>query len=276
MSTKVQIEHLKFGYGGPDPEILRDISFTAMPGEITAIVGPNGTGKTTLLKCISNLLSRQGRVLFDGRELSREEMIQKMSYMEQDTDCPVSLSVFEVVMLGLVSRLGFRVSDEDISKVNEVLELVGIRDLAGKNISEISGGQRQLAFIAQALVKEPDVLILDEPTSALDLFNQFTLVNFIKKVTREKNCTTIVTLHHLDVALKYSDRVVVLNKGSVYCDTSASEAFTEEMLYDVYRVFSKIEVDENGDKHLMILRPRVKTDPGSWDELVNGRKENAC
>ncbi len=274
MTATIKIEHVRYAYESGMEPVLKDIEFTANPGEITSIVGPNGTGKTTLLRCIADLLKCDGRVLFDEQELSHSEKVSRMSYMEQNTDCSINLTVFEVVMLGLVNSLGFRVSDEDIERVNKVLELVGIDHLAGSGITEISGGQRQLAFIAQALGKEPDVLILDEPTSALDLYNQYTLMNFIKNVTKEKNCTTIVTLHHLDVALKYSDKVVVVNKGVVYADDASSEVFTQEMLYDVYKVFSKIETDQYGDRHIIVLRPRLNDDPPCWADLMNGVDTN--
>ncbi|AMK13691.1 iron ABC transporter ATP-binding protein [methanogenic archaeon mixed culture ISO4-G1] len=279
MTSTMRVEHLTFSYVKNMKPVLDDISFTARPGEITTIIGANGTGKTTMLKCMARLLKSEGSIYLDDKIPTYDELTDKVSYMEQNTDCAVDLTVFEVVMLGLVKSLGFRVSDEDIERVNNVMELVGITHLAGSKISEISGGQRQLAFIAQAMVKQPDVLILDEPTSALDLYHQFTLVNFIRDITKKTNCTTIMTLHHLDVALKYSDRVIVLDMGHVYKDAGPNEVFVEETLYDVYRVFSRIEVDENGDKHLVVLRPRTSSDPKNWAELMkmkeaeNGNQE---
>ena len=269
MTSIVSIEDLSFRYANNEDYTLKNVSFTALPGEITTIVGANGAGKTTLLKCIAHLMKYEGSVKLDGAEPDYNTLTEKVSYLEQDTGCNINLSVFEVVMLGLVKTLGFRVSDEDIEKVNNVLSLVGIEHLAGRIISEISGGQRQLAFIAQALVKDPDVLILDEPTSALDLYNQFTLINFIREITKKKNCTTIMTLHHLDVAMKYSDRVVVISGNQVYDDGLSNEVFIEKMFYEVYRVHSRIETDEEGQRHLIVLHPKKKGEPDNYEDLVD-------
>lgn len=248
----IEVNDLSFSYG--DCPVLKDVSFSARPGEITSIIGANGTGKTTLLKSIAGLYSHEGEVLLDGNNLHGREAAKCMSFTEQSSDCSAELNVFEIVMLGMVHTLGFTVGEVEIDKVNHILSKMGISQFAGRKIGELSGGQRQLAFIAQALVKDPKVLILDEPTSALDLYHQFTLMDFISKVTREIGCVTIVTLHHLDIALNYSDNVVVLNDGSVYSEGNPEEVFTEQMLSDVYHVKSLFYQDD-GKRHLVVLKP---------------------
>ncbi len=273
MSSIVSVEDLKYRYSSDSEYTLEGVNFKAYPGEITTIVGANGAGKTTLLKCIANLMKHEGSVKIDDHVPTREELSEKISFLDQDVSCNINLSIFEITMLGLVKTLGFRVSDEDIERVNKVLKLVGIAHLAGKMVSEVSGGQRQLAFIAQALVKDPDVLILDEPTSALDLYNQFSLIKFIRDITKEKNCTTIMTLHHLDVAMKYSDRVIVIDDNTVYDDGPSKDVFVEKMLYEVYRVHSRIEADEDGESHLIVLRPKSPDEPSKWEELADAKAE---
>ena len=250
---KVRVDNVGFSYG--DTPVLRDVCFEALPGEITTIIGANGAGKTTLLKCIADLHKHKGDVYFDDQVVTRKDMPSIMSYMEQNTDCEAELNVFEIVLLGMVQSLSFYVSEQDVEKVTGVLRLLGIEKYAGRKIGELSGGQRQLVFIAQALVKDPKVLVLDEPTSALDLYHQFKLIKFIRKVTKERGCVTIMTLHHLDVALKYSDRVVVISENTVYGEGSAEEMFTEKMLAEVYRVKADIIRDAKGNKHIQVLEP---------------------
>ena len=167
----VTVDNLSFCYG--DVKILENLSFTARPGEITTIIGPNGAGKTTLLKCVADLFKHDGEVTFDGDKYNRQDMFKFLSYMEQNTDLDIDLNVFEIVLLGMIQSLGFYVSEEDVQEVYKVLELLELTKFADRKIGELSGGQRQLVFIAQALVKKPSVVILDEPTSALDLFHQY-------------------------------------------------------------------------------------------------------
>ena len=249
----VSVSGLSFCYGSA--KVLEDLSFTASPGEITTIIGPNGAGKTTLLKCVADLFRHDGEVTFDGKAYDRMELFKFLSYMEQNTDLDVDLNVFEIVLLGMIQSLGFYVSEEDIQEVYKVLDLLEIRQFADRKIGELSGGQRQLVFIAQALVKNPSVVILDEPTSALDLFHQYNLISFMSRITKERGCTTLMTLHHLDVAYKYSDRMVIVSDHHIYAEGPPKEIFTKQMLKDVYHVDSAVMTDEAGEEHFVILGP---------------------
>ena len=208
-----------------------------------------------MLKCVADLFRHDGEVTFDGKSYERMELFKFLSYMEQNTDLDVDLNVFEIVLLGMIQSLGFYVSEEDIQEVYKVLDLLEIRQFADRKIGELSGGQRQLVFIAQALVKNPSVVILDEPTSALDLFHQYNLISFMSRITKERGCTTLMTLHHLDVAYKYSDRMVIVNDHHIYAEGPPKEVFTKQMLKDVYRVDSAVMTDEAGEEHFVILGP---------------------
>ena len=176
-------------------------------------------------------------------------------YAKRELAESVDLNVFEIVLLGMIQSLGFYVSEEDIQEVYKVLDLLEIRQFADRKIGELSGGQRQLVFIAQALVKNPSVVILDEPTSALDLFHQYNLISFMSRITKERGCTTLMTLHHLDVAYKYSDRMVIVSDHHIYAEGPPKEVFTKQMLKDVYRVDSAVMTDEAGEEHFVILGP---------------------
>lgn len=133
------------------------------------------------------------------------------------------------------------------------MKLMNISHLAHRKISELSGGQRQLVFIAQTLIKDPQIIVMDEPTSALDLNKQFQLMDFLKKITQEKQFTTLLTLHHLDLAARYADKVVVVHDGVVYAQGTPQEVFTIQMLRDVYSVDAELFVDKCGNVHVVAV-----------------------
>ena len=250
----LDVQDLSFSYG-TEP-ILKHVGFQAQAGCVTSVIGPNGTGKTTMLLCIARLLPYSGAVFLDGTNLnllSRQDFASLVSFLPQDTSCSAELNVYEVILLGLVNRLSFRVAQEDTERVRSVMELLGITKFADRRITELSGGQRQLVFIAQTLVKEPKLLILDEPTSALDLNRQVRLMDLIRRITRERNLTTLVTLHHLDIAAKYSDRVVTLDRGGIYRVGTPEETFTQGMFRDVFGIASQIYKDPLGGLHVIAL-----------------------
>lgn len=250
----LQVQDLRFSYG--KTTILDGISFTANPGEMTVILGANGSGKTTMLQCINRLNKYDGQVSFDEKDIAgytHEAYHDMMSYLDQNLACDAVLTVFEVVLLGRLARLGFKVSEEDTASVENILRLMNIEQFSQRGIKELSGGQRQLVFIAQALVKNPQLLVMDEPTSALDLNRQFHLLDFLKEETGKNNYTTLLTLHHLDMAAKYADKMVIISDNKVYAQGPPSEVFTPKMLQDVYRVDSEVYVDSNKDVHLIAL-----------------------
>ena len=152
----LEIKKLAFAYH--TAPILKNINMTVAKGKITAILGPNATGKSTLLKCVSGILPAQGEILLDGKSIQdyrQSEITKKISYLAQDSCSKAALSVFEVVLLGRLHSLSLRVSEQELQIVTNTLRDFGINDLAGRNIAELSGGQRQMVFIAQALVREP-------------------------------------------------------------------------------------------------------------------------
>ena len=253
----IEVHNLTFGYSSKDEtNILRGVDFAAQTGKLTAVIGTNGAGKSTLLRTIMGILKGKGDIWVNGKpvaEYTRKEFSSAVSYLSQDNDCRINLSVFEVVMLGRMEALSFRVKDEDIQATEDVLKRLNMQELASRNIMELSGGQRQLVFIAQALVKEPRILLLDEPTSALDLQKQFKLLTLLKRLTQENQFTTLVTLHHLDLAAKFADEIIILQKGEVYIQGKPHEIFTESIIEEIYRVKTKIYMDEQGVPHVIPL-----------------------
>lgn len=253
----IEVRNLTFGYSSDkDEQILKGVDFAAKTGKLTVLIGTNGAGKSTLLKTIMGILKGKGDVSVNGKavsEYSKKEFSSLVSYLSQDNDVKINLTVFEIVMLGRMGSMSFCVKDEDIKATEEVIARLNLQKLASRSIMELSGGQRQMVFMAQALVREPKVLLLDEPTSALDLHKQFDLLTLLKHLTREHDFTTLVTLHHLDLAAMFADEIIVLKEGKVYAQGAPQDIFTEEMMEEVYRVKTKIYMDDKGMPHVIPL-----------------------
>ena len=248
----LRVDNLCFSYG--KEKVLQNVSFSAAPGEVTVLIGANGAGKTTLLNCLTCQKKSEGTIFLGNqnlKELSFEKRNEQVSYLEQSTSCDAALNVFEVILLGRLSRLGLRITQEDYDAVNRVMELLHLERFAGRNISELSGGQRQMVFIAQALIREPKFFVLDEPVSALDLNHQFHLMDFLRARTRENGYTTLITLHQLDLAAQYADRLIVLNGGTVYREGDPKEILDETVFHEVYSLNCEIYIDSFGKKHFV-------------------------
>jgi polar amino acid transport system ATP-binding protein len=212
----LEIKDLNFSYG--KTPILKDISFTAKPGEMTVLLGANGSGKTTLLQCVNRLYKYQGNVSFQEKDitgLTHEAYHDKMSYLDQHLACDAVLTVFEVVLLGKLTRLGFRVSKEDTAEVENILSLMNIEQFSKRGIKELSGGQRQLVFIAQALVKKPELLVMDEPTSALDPGMVSEVLSVMKNLASQ-GLTMLVVTHEMRFARDVSSRIFYMDRGEVW------------------------------------------------------------
>ena len=242
----VEIKDLSFSYHSHT--VLKSISLQTN-SKLTAIIGPNAAGKSTFIKCLAGILRPQGAILLDGtpiRQLKRAEISERISYLPQETGSRAILTVLEAVLLGRLNSLSWRVSDEDLTKAFAMLTELGIDGLASKPLNELSGGQLQMVSIAQALIRDPQLLLMDEPTNSLDLFHQLEMFERIREITDEKQLTTIMALHDLNHAARYADYVIVLNQGKIYdCGTPAM-VFTEDMITTVYGVYAKVIIADDG------------------------------
>lgn len=250
----LEISNLSFSYGSQ--QILKCINLTFQPGKMTAVIGPNATGKSTLLKCISGILRGQGDILLDGMNINTlkpQDIAEKISYLSQEGCGKAVLSVFEVVLLGRVHSLSLKVKEAEINYVLKILRQLGIEKLAARNVCELSGGQRQMVFIAQAIVREPSILLLDEPTNSLDLHRELEMLELIKELTISRNLTTVVTLHQLDMAARYADEIVVLSDGEVYAAGQPTEVLNPDMLRTVYQVNAAVHQAGDGVPIVMAM-----------------------
>ena len=196
------------------------------------------------------MLPYDGTIRLDGadlRRMRREEVARRVSYLPQDVSIQPVLTAFEVALLA--RRRGmfhWRTANEDLDRIERALSELEIDHLASRYLNELSGGQRQLVSIAQALVREPEVLLLDEPTSNLDLQRQLEVLEHVRRISRDRGIVTVVTLHDLNLACRFADHRIVLTDGRIYATGTPAEAFTEEMLADVYGVRGQIVNGEDG------------------------------
>ncbi len=214
------------------------------------IIGINGAGKSVLMKAIAGLLPHDGSVTLSDDD--KKYKTQDIAYVPQMAYATSALTAIEMVMLGKVKELGWRVDQEILDKVDEMMDLLNIRHLADQKFSELSGGQKQMVIMAQALLSEPKVLLLDEPTSALDLFHQLQLLDVTRAYCRKHGIIGLVVMHDLSLVARYADSILLLHNGKTLRQGTPDTVMDPDLLEQVYRV--KIDVSRTSDG-LMTVTP---------------------
>nr|WP_163502124.1 ABC transporter ATP-binding protein [Halomonas socia] len=253
------ISHLAAGYR--NKPVLRDLSLAPIePGKVTALVGPNAAGKSTLLRSLAGLVVAKGAVRLGGLDLNTltlAERARHVAYMPQSLPQNAELTVLEGVIGALKAS---PLADFDGSgpaarrRAVGVLDRLGVLDLAMEDIGRLSGGQRQLASLAQAMVRAPNLLLLDEPTSALDLRHQLDVMTVVRALAREGRIVVVV-LHDLTLAASWADRLVVLDHGTVAAEGTPDQALSPSILNAVYGVEARVERCSRGRLHVMVDGP---------------------
>jgi iron complex transport system ATP-binding protein len=218
------------------------------------LIGPNGSGKTTLLRILSGLLHpKRGHVYLDGRnirEFSRREIARRVAVVPQELVMPFAFSAYEMVMMGRTPHvrpiLGAGPRDHQV--VAEKMELTATLALAQRPFNELSGGEKQRVIIAMALAQEPDILLLDEPTVHLDINHQVEILELIKRLNRQESLTVLATMHDLNLAALYFDRLILLNGGQVVAIGSPAEVLCEESIRQVFQ--AHVQVQEHPTRHI--------------------------
>lgn len=260
MASRIRLQNATFSYG--ERLIFCDLDLDLAEGQILSLLGPNGCGKTTLLRCTAGLLPLQsGKVLLNGADLTaldETRRAQVLGFVFQEHNVLFPYQVLELVRMGRAPHLGlFSVpTAHDTEIAQRAIETVGLKNLSHKRYTEISGGERQLALIARALAQEPQVLLLDEPTSHLDFGNQMLVLETVRQLAKEQGLAVLMATHAPDHALFVADRVALMKGGKFLALGSPEEAMTEENLRSLYRIDIKM-VDVAGDHGEPLTRAAV-------------------
>ncbi|VUT24589.1 MAG: Cobalamin import ATP-binding protein BtuD [Candidatus Methanolliviera sp. GoM_asphalt] len=253
---KLEISGVSFDYNSRP--VLKDVNIEVKAGEIVSLLGPNGSGKTTLLRCIDGMLKpKGGTVSIDGRDVKKmkqNDLAKLLGYVPQRAVNVLPCSVFDAVMIGRRPYIGWGSGKKDREVVFEILKLMGLGDMALRSFDGISGGEMQKVLIAKALAQEPAVLLLDEPTSNLDLRHQLEVLKIIGEVVKEEKVSALMAMHDLNLASRFSDRIVLLKEGKVYDVGDPGSVITQESIRSVYGVEAIVKENDGGRPHIIPLR----------------------
>lgn len=253
-SVSLVVEGLESGYGGKP--VISGITLSVYRGEIVSILGPNGAGKTTLLRCIEGTLSPSfGNIYINGKELkdvSDRERGRIIASVPQIHRPIFPFTVLEVVLMGrnpYITGYGTP-SKRDYEIAENVLKEVGIYELRDRYYTELSGGELQLTLIARALAQEPEVILFDEPTAHLDFKNQLIVLSIVRKIVEEKEISIIMVMHDPNLAMLYSDRVFLMEKGRIMDSGKPVETITSQNMKRLYGF--DVEIVNSNGRHFVL------------------------
>jgi iron complex transport system ATP-binding protein len=257
---RVDIDSLTCGYDESHP-VLEDIDlqFNSDDGLI-CIIGPNGVGKSTLIRCIDNLIRpMKGSVMLDGRdvqEMTRKELAERIGYV-QTISSQNSMSVFETVSMGRYNHMGWRIGSDDLQIIDKAISIMGLESMSGKSVNELSAGQFQKVMIARGLVQCTDVLILDEPTSNLDIRAQMFVTSLLKHISRTENKLVLMICHDVNIASKMADKILILTKpGRVLAFGTPDEVINADNIREAYNVECDI-IEHEGRPNILMRSDSV-------------------
>jgi len=255
-SHALEARALTLGYG--DRTVIDGLDLVVPPGRITAIVGPNACGKSTLLRSMSRLLApRDGQVLLDGKSVHRmpaKELARTLGLLPQSPIAPEGITVTDLVGRGRQPHQGIftRWSHSDDQAVADALDATQTASLADRSVDELSGGQRQRVWIAMALAQQTDLLLLDEPTTFLDVSHQIEVLDLLTDLNRSRGTTIVMVLHDLNLAARYADHLIALADGTVHAAGRPAEVLTEDCVRSVFGIESRVITDPVSNTPLML------------------------
>jgi iron complex transport system ATP-binding protein len=264
-ASELSGEDLVLRYPSMDEPVIDGERLVATPGAVTALVGPNGSGKSTLLKGLAKQLTLDdGTVLLDGGDvhsMGTKELARKLGLLSQESTSPESITVEDLVYHGRYPHRGFfeTITEEDTHAVDRAIDLAGCGHLRDREVGSLSGGQKQLAWIAMVLAQDTDVLLLDEPTTFLDLHHQLEVMEIVETLREESDITVVVVLHDIQQAARLADEMVALKGGEIQARGTPEEVVTEELLAEVFEVDAEVDLTPRGPR-IEPLRPRHDND----------------
>ncbi|MFC0270645.1 ABC transporter ATP-binding protein [Metabacillus herbersteinensis] len=252
MNNFLSTENLAIGYN--DREIVKGLNLEIPKGKVTTIIGPNGCGKSTILKTLARILQpKAGVVHLDGKIIhsqTTKEIAKKMAVLPQTPEAPSGLTVSELVSYGrFPHQRGFgRLTEEDKKIVRWALKVTGLSEFEHRPIDALSGGQRQRVWIAMALAQETDLLLLDEPTTYLDLAHQLEILQLLQSLNKEQGRTVAMVIHDLNHAARFADYMVAVRDGAIVKEGTPYEVMTRDVLHEVFRIDAEIVTDPRTGK----------------------------
>ncbi len=253
----LRVDDLAFSYGRSP--VLSGVSFEIQPGEIVAVLGPNGSGKSTLLRCLNRVLRpNRGGVQLENESLAgmtAEHIANRIAYVPQRIET-APLSVFDAVLLGRKPYFTWFAASHDHKLVEQMLHRLELDAMPHRPIDRLSGGEVQKVALARALVQEPKLLLLDEPTSALDMKNQVEILSLLREIVQERNIMALLTIHDINLALRYADRFLLLRDGRLLGDLHR-DGLTPEIVESVYGL--AVEIHTSGNDVSFIIEKKEKT-----------------
>lgn len=252
----IEVENLQFGY---KEKIIDDISFKIEEGKFVSLIGPNGSGKSTIIKLLNHLYSPwKGKILIDNEDInnfSKKELARKISLVPQNTIVDFDFTVEDIVLMGRYphKKRFERYDERDYDIVYEALKATNTFHIKDRYVTEISGGERQRVIIAKALAQETPILLLDEPTSHLDINHQMEVLNLLSRLNEEKKTTIIIAIHDINLALRYSDEIIILDSGKIIDNGKPEKVITEENMMKVYSI--KVAIERNKYTNSLSITP---------------------
>ena len=240
----LRIEDLSLSYG--DKPVVQNLSLRVKKGQVVSIIGPNASGKSTILKSIAGIIKPvSGKIFIEEKDISKmdsKKLAQKVSILLQQNKNPDDMSIEELVYFGRYPHKkwfeGFEASDKKI--IEEAMKLTNTFALRDKTLETLSGGERQRAWIAMALAQEPDILLFDEPTTYLDLAHQIEFLELVNRLNKETGVTVVLVLHDLNQAARYGNYLFAMKEGKIFAQGSPEEVLNPQNILSIYNIEAKI------------------------------------
>lgn len=260
--NRIETKDLSIAYD--DHLVVDSLNLSIREGEITSIIGPNGCGKSTVLKTIGRIIKKQkGMVYLDGEDIAKistREIAKKMAILPQTPTAPSGLTVKELVSYGRYPhQKGFgKLTTEDKEIVEWAITVTKLNEFQHREIDSLSGGQRQRVWIAMALAQQTDLILLDEPTTYLDMAHQLEVLELLKELNNTQECTIVMVLHDLNLASRFSDMIVAVNGGTIKASGSPKEVITKENLKEVFQIDATIVLEPIHDCPVCLTYQLIK------------------